>query len=225
MPRRIIDLTYSIHEGITTYPRYWHPKVEITQLGRLDIEGRETRRIVLGTHTGTHCDAPRHFIEGGQTIDLVPLDILIGPAVVLDFSKKGPLQEIAVSDFEEHLGNNIPERLVLRFEWSDYWNTSEYYKNHPFISIEAAQWLVGKGIRLLAMDTPTPDRPSNIKDTAKDSPIHKILLGKGIVLVEYLCNLKELNQRVIELIILPLKIVDGDGSPARCIAIEEDVNT
>lgn len=225
MSRRIIDLTYPIHEGMTTYPRYWHPKVEITQLGQHDIEGRETHRIVLGTHTGTHCDAPRHFIEGGQTIDLVPLDIFIGPAVVLDFSKKRPLQEIAVSDFEEHLGNNIPERLILRFDWSDYWDKSEYYKNHPFISIDAAQWLVGKGIRLLAMDTPTPDRPSKVKDTAKDSPVHKILLVKGIILVEYLCNLKELKQREIELIILPLKIVDGDGSPARCIAIEDDENT
>lgn len=225
MSRRIIDLTYPIHEGMTTYPRYWHPKVEIKQLGRLDIEGRETRRVMLGTHTGTHCDAPRHFIEDGQTIDLIPLDILIGTAVVFDFSKKRPLQEIAVSDFEEHLGNNIPERLVLRFDWSDYWGTSEYYKNHPFISIDAAQWLVGKGMRLLAMDTPTPDRPSNIKDITKDSPVHKILLGKGIVLVEYLCNLKELKQSEIELIVLPLKIVDGDGSPARCIAIEDDENT
>lgn len=225
MSRRIIDLTYPIHEGMTTYPRYWHPKVEITQLGRLNIEGRETRRVVLGTHTGTHCDAPCHFIEGGNTIDLIPLDILIGPAVVLDFSKKRPLQEIEVSDFEEHLGNNIPERLVLRFDWSDFWDTLEYYKNHPFISISAAQWIARKGIRLLAMDTPTPDRPSNIKDTVKDSPIHKILLSKGIVLVEYLCNLKGINQREIELIVLPLKIIDGDGSPARCIAIEKAGDT
>ncbi|MDP6560837.1 MAG: cyclase family protein, partial [Candidatus Binatia bacterium] len=80
MTREIIDLTFPIHEGMQTFPVHWHPVVEITQLGRLDVEARETRKMVLGTHTGTHMDAPRHFIEGGKTIDEVTLDILVGPA-------------------------------------------------------------------------------------------------------------------------------------------------
>ena len=93
---RIIDLTFPIHEGMTTFPAPWHPFVEITQLGRHGLEGRETRKIVIGSHTGTHCDAPRHFIPGGATIDEIPLDVFIGPAVVCDLSGAPASQAITV---------------------------------------------------------------------------------------------------------------------------------
>ena len=67
--KKIIDLTITIEEGMTTFPVYWHPFVEVTQMGRIGIEGRETKKIIIGTHTGTNLDAPRHFIENGITID------------------------------------------------------------------------------------------------------------------------------------------------------------
>ena len=79
MKRRIVDLTYPIHEGMTTYPTHWHPVVEVTQLGRHGIENRETRKLVLGTHTGTHMDAPLHFIPGGNTIENLDLQKCVGP--------------------------------------------------------------------------------------------------------------------------------------------------
>lgn len=69
MSRNIIDLTFPIHEGMTTFPVHWHPIVEISVLGRHGIENRETRKVLLGTHTGTHMDAPRHFIPDGMTVD------------------------------------------------------------------------------------------------------------------------------------------------------------
>lgn len=220
MARRIVDLTYPIHEGMTTFPCHWHPVVEITLLGRHGIENRETRKLVLGTHTGTHCDAPSHFIPGGQTVDMLPLNTLIGPAFIIDFSNSNPAQEMGEKDFERQLGNRRPERIVMRFDWSDHWGRAEYYSEHPFISQRAAQWLVDRGVRLLGMDTPMPDNPVNGRGSSLDSPNHKILLGKGVILVEYLCNMKELRQREIELLVLPLRIRDGDGSPVRCVAIE-----
>lgn len=220
MASRKIDLTFPIHEGMTTFPVHWHPIVEITQLGRHVIENRETRKVVLGTHTGTHCDAPSHFVPGGQTVDTISLDTLIGPAFVLDFSNNRPLQEMDVSDFERQLGDRRPERVVLRFDWSDHWDKTDYYSDNPFISQGAAQWLVDRGVRLVAMDTPMPDNPAHGWRSKLDSPVHKLLLSNGVILVEYLCNLKELRQSEIELIVLPLKILDGDGSPARCVAVE-----
>lgn len=222
MKRRIVDLTYPIHEGMTTFPCHWHPVVEVTLLGRHGIENRETRKLVLGTHTGTHCDAPRHFVPGGQTVDTLSLETLIGPACVVDFSKSQPSQEMGVADFERDLGEGCPERVVIRFDWSDHWGKAEYYTDHPFISQAAAEWLVDRGVRLLGMDTPMPDNPANARGSTLDSPNHKTLLGNGVILVEYLCNLKELHQREVQLIVLPLRIVDGDGSPARCVAIEHE---
>lgn len=69
MPRRIVGLTFPIHEGMTTFPAHWHPFVEVSVMGRHGIENRETRKVVMGTHTGTHCDAPCHFVPGGKTVD------------------------------------------------------------------------------------------------------------------------------------------------------------
>jgi kynurenine formamidase len=142
MARRIVDLTFDIHDGMTTFPVHWHPMVEIATLGRHGIEGRETRKLVLGTHTGTHCDAPRHFLPTGATVDTLSLDTLIGPACVVDFSASAPGQEIGIADFERQLGGRTPERIIMRFDWSEHWGTLRYYTDQPFISQAAAHWLV-----------------------------------------------------------------------------------
>lgn len=219
MKPRIIDLSFPIHEGMTTFPVHWHPVVEITQLGRHGIEGRESRKVLIGTHTGTHIDAPRHFIPRGATVDQLPLDTFVGPATLLDFSYAQPLQEMQVEDFEKQLGDRCPERIVLRFDWSDHWGKLKYYTEQPFISDEAARWLAGRGLRLLAMDTPQADSPNNGRGSKRDSPVHKILLGSGVIKLEYLTNLREIPVRDFELIALPLNIREGDGAPVRCVAL------
>jgi len=218
MALRYVDLTLPIHVGMATFPVHWHPVVEITQLGRHGIENRETRKVVLGTHTGTHCDAPLHFIEGGAPVDQLPLDLLIGEASVLDFSHCEPATEIGVTELMTKLGDRKPERIIFRYDWSQYFGTMKYYSDLPYLSEEAAQWLVGRGVRLVAMDTPMPDNPKNGRNSCNDSPNHKTLLGNGVVIVEYLCNLDQLPEGDVHLIVLPLKIVGADGSPVRCVA-------
>lgn len=96
----------------------------------------------------------------------------------------------------------------------------KFYNEYPFLSEHAAQWLVDLGVRLIAMDTPSPDNPSHSRGSAKDSPNHKVLLGAGVVLVEYVANLKAISASSVELIVLPLKLKGADGSPVRCVAIE-----
>lgn len=222
MARRVVDLSYTVAEGMTTFPVHWHPVVEITQLGRFGIEDRETRKITIGTHTGTHLDAPRHFIPNGETVDNIPVDVFVGAALVLDFTYAQDLQVIGIEDFERQIHGRKPERIIMRFDWDKYWGTMKYYTDHPYISNEAAQWLVDTGVRLLGMDTPQADSPKNGRASGNDSPVHKILLGSSIIKLEYLCNLKELLKQEIEIIALPLKIKDGDGAPVRCVAIEHD---
>lgn len=217
---RVVDLTFPIHEGMTTYPSANHPRVEITQLGRHGIENRETRKITLGTHTGTHCDAPLHFVPRGETADRLPLESLIGPAMVADLTHLGALHRVEASHLEALLGDERPQRLILRYDWSDHWGTMRYYREHPYLAEDTAAWVVNRGIRLLAMDTPTPDDPRTGPLNPPDSPNHQLLLGAGVILVEYLCNLKELRRRDVELIVCPMKIVGADGSPVRCVALE-----
>lgn len=217
---KIVDLSLPIEEGMMTFPTHWHPVVEITILGRHGIEGRETRKVVLGTHIGTHADAPRHFIPNGRTIDEVPLEILIGSATVIDFIGCAALHEIGVAELKQKLGSKVPQRLILRTGWSQYFGSMKFYNEYPFLAESAAQWLVDQGVRLIAMDTPSPDNPAHCRGTAKDSPNHKVLLGAEVVLVEYLTNLKSITAAEVELIVAPLKLKGCDGAPARCVAIE-----
>ena len=116
--KKIIDLSMKINERMHLYNVHWHPKVKIKRLGSFKTVNRETRKITLGTHTGTHVDAPRHFINKGETIENISLDTLCGEAVILDFSKFPLKKEIQVSDLKKKLGKKkIKPRVVIRYDW------------------------------------------------------------------------------------------------------------
>lgn len=220
MSRRLVDLSMDIHEGMQTFAAHWHPMVEITQLGRHGIENRETRKLVLGTHTGTHVDAPRHFIAGGGTIDGVPLEQLVGPASVVDLADAEPFQQVEVSDLERAVAGRPVERIIVRFDWDLHLGTSRYYSDHPYFSEDACQWLVDQGCRLVALDTPQPDNPENGRNGPKDAPNHHILLGNGVILVEYLVNIRKIRAAEVELVVAPLRLREGDGAPARVFVVD-----
>ncbi|MBB4387243.1 cyclase family protein [Rhizobium leguminosarum] len=217
----IIDLTMTLREGIMTFPVHWHPVVEITQLGRFEVEGRETRKIVLGTHTGTHVDAPRHFVPKGTTIENTDLDIYYGPARVLDFTHLPDKTEITREMLVEHIGRDFPSRIVFRYDWERRLDSLKYYTDHPYLSEEACEWIVENGIRLVGFDAPMPDDPRNGRGSDRDSPNHTILLGAGVAILEYLVNLSQIPTKDFILSALPLKIEEGDGAPVRAVAIVE----
>lgn len=219
MTKKIIDLSMILEEGMISFPQPWHPVVEIVQLGRHEIEGRETRKITMGTHTGTHIDAPRHFIPDAQTVDEIPLDQMNGLASVVNLTDFGPGQEVGLSDLEKALGDRSAERVLLRFDWERMIGSLDYYYKSPYLSEDAAKWLIEKGCKLLGMDTPMPDNPENGRGCTKDSPNHIILLGGGAILVEYMVNLSAIDRDEVNIIVAPLKVKEGDGAPARVFAI------
>ncbi len=215
---KLWDLSFPIHEGMTTFPSHWHPLVEVTQLGRHGIEDRESRKLVLGTHTGTHVDAPLHFVKGGKTIDRLPLDLMVGTADVVDLPAK-PKGRVDLSQLKTALGGRaVPERLLLRWGWSRHWGHIRYYTEAPYLSVESCQWLAEQGVKLLGMDTPSVDCHDHGWRTANDCPNHKALLGAGVFLVEYLNNLDKLRKRRVDFMVMPLNVLGGDGAPARALA-------
>ena len=112
-------------------------------------------------------------------------------------------------------------RIVVRFDWDlRALGKNRYYWEHPYFTQAACQWLVDNGCRLIALDTPQPDNPKNGRGTDNDAPNHKILLGAGVVIVEYLVNIRSVSSREIDLFVAPLKIKEGDGAPVRCFAVE-----
>ena len=123
----IVDLTYNIEEGMTTFNAHWHPPVSITQLGRHGFEGRETRKVTFGTHTGTHADSPLHFIKEGKSIEKIPLDKLIGEVTIVDFSH---LQDNEAVTKKMLSDITITKRMLFKFGWGKYWNTKKFYQNY-----------------------------------------------------------------------------------------------
>ncbi len=220
---RIVDLTHPLHEGMTSFPSPNHVRPEVTILARHGVEGRATRRLVLGTHTGTHMDAPLHFIPGGGTVDELRLDMLIGPAHVLTLAPAEPLEEIGLDRLRAAGAEAIHHpRVLLRYDWSERFGGLAFYEQSPYLSREACTWLVERGVRLLGMDSPSPDDPRLGFGSGDDSPNHRILLGAGVILVEYLSNLARLRADVVHLIALPLPVRGADGSPSRVVAVELD---
>ena len=219
--KKMVDLSFPIHSGMMTYPAHWHPAVEIKPLGRLAREGRASACIRFGTHTGTHMDAPSHFIADGKNIDEAPLTTCIGQARLISFHKRRK-KVVDTKDLQDKLsGVGRISRLLIRFDWSDHFGKPDYYSEYPYFTQEACQWIVDQGIQLLGLDTPSPDNPLDNRSAKQDSPNHKLLLGQGVFLLEYLTNLRALKGPSIYLMALPLKIVKGDGAPARVVAYDQ----
>jgi arylformamidase len=214
----MVDLTYDIEEDMIKFGAPWHPGTSVTKLGTIKSEGRETRKIQFGTHAGTHVDAPRHFVEGGKSIDDIPLEKLMGIVTLVDYSHLKQNEAVTKEMLQEI---SLTKRMLFKFGWGKYWNTPKFYINHPYFTKDAAEYLISSGVELLAIDTPSPDNSpteltEDILGTEADSPIHKIFLSNEVILVEYIANLGEVTDLVgWNIVVSPLRIKGADGSPAR----------
>lgn len=215
----VVDLTFPLEDGMITYPSASHSRFEASVLGRIAIEGRETRKLTIGSHCGTHIDAPRHFYAGEIGVDQLCLNTLIGPAVLVNMGELAPGATIRKSDVEVKIQQyDKVERLIIRTDWSKYWNTDQYYFDWPTLEHDAADFIIDKGIKLLGFDFPSPDPAYGGPDRSCDCPLHKRFFKNKIILVEYLTNLDQLQEGLIWLMAIPLRLKDFDGSPARVSA-------
>ena len=217
---KIYDLTFNVETGMPTCGSPWHQTVEISPMGKIDTVGRNTQKIVLGSHSGTHMDAPYHFINDGITIESLDINLMWGKVKVVDFRTKGQGDVVTLNDVKKI---EISERMLFAFGWYHNWKTSKYYDGFPYFETEAVEYLLNNGMKVMAMDTPSPDNGSAIKVKGEsDSPNHLLLLKNQTFIIEYLNNTDVLvGGKEYEMVSLPLKLVGSDGSPAR-VLIKED---
>lgn len=215
---KMVDLSFEIETDMPTCGTEWHQRVEISPMGTIESVGRNTHKILLGSHSGTHMDAPFHFIEGGKRIHNLDISNMVGSVTIVDFRKIGSGCAVSLEDVRQI---KVASRMLFVFGWYHNWKTDKYYESFPYFSTEAIKYLIEKGMKFMAMDTPSPDGGSSIYFQSNDSPNHKLLLENEILIVEYLNNTEELlDGKSYELFSLPLKIRDSDGSPARVLARE-----
>jgi arylformamidase len=195
-----------------------NPPVELTPNQRIaDGDDANVSRLALGTHTGTHVDPPVHFVEGAAGIDLVPVETLVGPCVVAD--ARGRAGELGADDLEALGVPEGTERLLLRSDNSELWRhgVPALPDSYVCLSAEGAAWVVRRGIRLLGVDFLSVERRG-----ARGHPTHVELLSHDVVVVEGL-DLGAVEPGSYTLVVLPLRIVEGDGGPARAILLEGDL--
>ncbi len=210
-----IDLTLTISASIPTFPD--SPKPQFILWSTLKDNEYNLELLFLSSHTGTHLDAPYHFVKNGIKIHQIPLDRLVGNGILIKI-RKGKNQSITKNDlilFERKHGN-IPKYSSIFFytEWQKNLNNSCYFINNPGLSESAATYLVSKKINLVGIDSPSIDLGQD-----KNFKVHQILAKNNILIVENLSNLNKISSKQFDFVILPLKLKDATGSPVRAIAI------
>jgi arylformamidase len=220
MKGQIIDLTIPVYHGMGRLGLNANFETCVT----FAEKGWQGTTFSMFAHLGTHVDAPVHFVEGSYGIDKVPLDRIIGPAVVLDFSHKKEKEAITaeeVQEYENKLKIKEGEIVIFRTDWSDkYWGTDQFFNDSPSVTAQVGEWMAKKRVRAGVFDFMEENavRIPGFKGT--DCPYHNAVLSKGIYNIEYVKNLGKISKERCLIVAMPLKLVDVEGAPARVIAIE-----
>jgi arylformamidase len=216
---KVIDLTLGISPNIKVFSD--SPQPSFIKWSKFDIHGYDSEVMFLSTHTGTHMDAPSHFISGTATIDEIEVNRFVCNNALLLKIEKESNQTISRNDiigcerdgdWEEIKENDT---IVFFTGWESQIEKDNYISDNPGLSSDAAKYLAEKKVNAVAIDSPSIDPGIDTSFKA-----HKILLSNNILIIENLCNLEKFHSRRFTLIITPLKLIGISGSPVRAIGIQ-----
>jgi arylformamidase len=205
--KTFIDLSMPISATMPTN-RPDHVAPTLSSYSNIDDDGWDGTMITIDSHCGTHLDAPSHFVRDGATVEQLPLSVLMGEAQVVDARLATSGRRITLRGFPEITS----QRLILHTGWSERANdgTDDYFREYTYLDPALAQHIVDAGVKLVGIDGPSVDPDS--------ADAHRILLGNGVLIVENLAS-TTLLPPLVELIVMPLRLVGLDGSPVRAVAV------
>jgi arylformamidase len=203
---KLLDVSVPLSAGMPAFPG--NPEFELHAIKRIaDGGSSNVSRLVLGTHTGTHIDAPRHFIDNAASVDELPLELLLGRARVVEITRRGGIGagELAVAGLREDL------RVLLKTPNSALWNTQVFHDDYSHLTESGARYLVEQGVKVVGIDY------LSIEEFRKPgAPAHRMLLSNGVIIIEGL-NLADAEPGLYDMYCLPLPVSGGDGAPARVV--------
>jgi arylformamidase len=207
----IYDISAPVESGGLVYPG--NPEIEITAQQAISLgAGANVSRVVFGSHTGTHVDAAKHFFDNGQTVDEIPLEKLIGPAIVVAVDDSNlSVGEVDLRKFD--LGSHT--RVLIKTRNSSFLHERDFHRDYTFLAPDGAAYLVSKGVELVGIDYLSIEQFHSGHHRT-----HRVLLERNVVIVEGL-SLGNVSPGEYELICLPLLLAGLDGAPARAVLIQK----
>lgn len=212
----MVDLSRIIYDGMPKIPVL--PDVHVQKFFSLE-KGHplNVTELSLPCHAGTHVDAPIHIVPNGKSIEELPLDAFIGAGAVIRVSKNGG-EEVTAKDLEASgVAVNRGDILMLFTGWDEKFDSADY-NLHPYLSVDAAEWMVAKGIKMLGIDCITVDLPTPLRPKGFDFPVHRTLLGNGVLIAENVTNLGSILGKRTRILALPLRVKGSDAGHARIVA-------
>ena len=211
----LTDLTREISTDTKVFPGSPLPK--FITWNKMEIHNYHSEVVFMSTHTGTHMDAPSHFVTGVSSIDQIPVNRFISRAILIKIAKASD-ELITTSEIEASKVNILEgNSVVFSTSWENEVDNDYYFNHSPGLSEDAAEYLIDKRVNAVCIDSPSIDRGSD-----SNFPVHKLLLSKEILIVENLCNLSKIDNQNFTLIMMPLKLSGASGSPVRAIATSEN---
>jgi kynurenine formamidase len=207
------DLSHPLATGMQVYPG--DPEVDLRPALELERDGAAVTALRLGSHTGTHVDAPAHTVAGGRTMDQVQLEELVGEALVVHVAGVADRSTLTIEDLGA-LPDEVPPLVVIDTGWAQHFGSARAL-SHPAVGADVARLLMERGMRVLCVDTLSPD-PTHPEGTS-DFPVHEVVLGADGLIVENLTAVAGLPSRV-RIGIFPLRLA-GDGAPVRAVAFDD----
>lgn len=203
---KLLDVSVPLTAGIPVYPG--NPAFELQPVKRIAEGGSSNvSRLVLGTHTGTHVDAPRHFFDGSAGVDELPLNLLLGRARVVEIQRRGGIEaaDLEAAGLREDL------RVLLKTSNSALWNAGGFREDYTYLTESGARYLVDQGVKVIGVDYLSVEQFKK-----PGAPAHRALLSAGVIIIEGL-NLSDAEPGMYEMYCLPLPVAGGDGAPARVV--------
>ncbi len=196
-----IDLSVPLNEKTPVYPG--DPITRIEPGGVLEKDGYEDHYVCVGTHVGTHVDAPSHMVAEGVTLDQIPLSRFFGRGVYVKAGKNLTLDAMRNVSIQEG------DIVLFHTGMSDFYYQPDYYKDYPAMTEELAHYLVEKRVKMVGVDMCSVDH--------EPFPVHRILLTENILILENLTNLATLEGKEFRIYAFPIKL-QLDGAPTRVVA-------
>ena len=216
--REVVDLSHPLDDDTPVYPG--DPVPRFSPAATVAADGYNVLHVRMGSQTGTHVDAPFHFLEDGARIDALPLDLFLGPAVVADVRGRAPHAPIGWADLAPVADRLGPGRmLLLHTGWDAHWGTDAYF-DHPYLDGDAAERVVAAGVRTIGLDALSLDETVLGGEPSGGFAAHFAVLGAGGVIVENLRNLSAIASAEPVVSVLPLRLAGADGAPVRAVAFD-----